>query len=541
MALSVISLKFKRDAAMDIRRSWEDQWNDIRDYVHPSAESVTSVGSRGERMSIKMYDGTASWANEQLASGLQTFLTSPTERWFNLEFEDYDYQSDEEALAWLEAVSDVIYNIYSRPITNFMDSFHECYLDLGAFGTSIIYQEWNSQMNNVLFRSIPVPSVYVLEAANGHVDTLFRKLPVTSRQLNQMFPDHVYKKAREDQEGSKCHELWHGVFPRTDQDINNLTSSNKKFASVWWVDDGMYVFKESGFDNFPYHVPRWMKRGGEVYGRSPAMTCLPDIKMTNIMEKYQIRAIQKMVDPPILVPNEGFMLPLDVTPGGVNWFDQGIGQENMIVPLATGGQPEFGEEKLEQKRTHILRCFFADWIVRAKKRERQTAVEIMDDRTEMLQLMAPIIGRMMTELLGPCIRRTYSLLLEHRRIPQVPEHLLQLKLKIGYVSPAAKAQEALKGTAMTRYLQELLPLAQVDPSVLDVIDLDKYAQEMSIVQNVSRTIIRPPEEVEQIRADRAKMEQAQQMAEIAKPASEAIKNISQAGAEVPTQDILANL
>lgn len=60
------------------------------------------------------------------------------------------------------------------------------------------------------------------------------------------------------------------------------------------------MISESGFQEFPYIVPRFLKATGETMGRSPAMTALPDVKMLNLMSKTIIQAAQKQIDPPFL-------------------------------------------------------------------------------------------------------------------------------------------------------------------------------------------------------------------------------------------------
>ena len=76
----------------------------------------------------------------------------------------------------------------------------------------------------------------------------------------------------------------------------------------------------SGFKEFPFVVPRYLKASNEIYGRSPAMTALPDVKMLNEMSKTTIKAAQKQVDPPLLVPDDGFLLPVRTVPGGLNFY-----------------------------------------------------------------------------------------------------------------------------------------------------------------------------------------------------------------------------
>jgi len=525
-----LELLLKRDEQLRSARSpWESHWQELRDLVNPDASDFNRKATPGSRRTELILDGTACWALEQLASGLHTFLTSPTDRWFNLDVRDYDAQSDATALEWLERVSDIIYHQYADSRSNTMNALHECYQDLGSFGTSVIYQEWNRKDQHLIFREYPLADCRILENSKGMVDTLYRSCDSwTARQIDQEFPNHTAKKIRDCKDQDKCWTVVHAVFPRADRDASKLTKQNKKFASVYFCKEAMAILDEGGYDEFPYHVPRWTKRAGEVYGRSPGMTCLPDIKLLNAMERVQLKACQKIVDPPLMVPNDGFMLPIETKPSSLIFYEAGMGEQSLIRPLETKGRVDIGEEKMEQKRQHVLRCFYADWISRMKKKERQTATEIMDDRDEMLQMMSPILGRLQSELLGPMLARSYNLLLEANLIPPAPVSLQRRDLRVVYVSPAAKAQVARKGVNIRRFMEELLPLAQVSPDVLDAIDTDKYAQEMAVIQDVSRTILRSPEDITAIRQQKAQAQQMQQLAQTAQPAAAALKDVATA-------------
>lgn len=509
------------------RYAWEAHWQDIRFLVNPDASDFNRRGFRGDRRTEHIFDGTAPWANEQLASALHSFLTSPTDRWFTLEVENYDFMNDPDAILWLETVADIIYECYSKPSVNLNDTLHESYLDLGSFGTDVVYQEWNDDKDNLLFRSYSLGDCWIQENNDGFVDTMFRRTIWTTRQIVQEFGEGFDKI-------DKCKDLdqqWdviHAVFPRSDRNSIKMDKLNKKFASFYFCWDAQALFRESGFDQFPYHVSRWMKRSGEPYGRSPAMTCLPDIKMLNSMEKVQLKSVQKIVDPPLMVPSDGFVLPIVTTPGGLIFYETGTADNQMLRPLETKGRVDIGEDKMKQKRDFIMRCFYADWIQREKKKERQTAVEIMDDRDEMLQLMSPILGRLQTEKLGPMLSRSYILLQSKGKIPIPPPSLRGRKLIIGYVSPAAKAQLATKANSIRRFVQELLPLAQNMPDILDNIDPDEYAKSMALIQDVSRKILRSKKDVDAIRKQRSDQQQMQQMAQSAQPAAEAVKSLAQA-------------
>ena len=73
------------------------------------------------------------------------------------------------------------------------------------------------------------------------------------------------------------------------------------------VPDKMQLAPEGGFTSFPYSIARYVTAPEEIYGRSPAMTALADIKMLNEMSKTDIRAVHKLVDPPILLHDDGIL------------------------------------------------------------------------------------------------------------------------------------------------------------------------------------------------------------------------------------------
>lgn len=516
------------DKVKSLRFNWESHWQDIRQLVRTTTSDFNRQGTQGDRRTEDIFDATAPWALEQLAAHLNASLTSDTERWFNIGLDDVGLQDlNAEQLQWCEHVADAIFKEYSKPDVNLAAAKAEVYLDVGGFGTGVLYQDWDWEGGHIKFKAFPLADCYALEGANGKIDTLFRKTLMTKRQILQEFSradDNIPQKLREvKDDDSKMFEVVHCVYPRRDVQYGPA-ARNKPIASVWCIKEFMECLRESGYDEFPYHVPRWSKLAGEQYGRSPAMVCLPAIKMVNTMKKVTIKAAQKLVDPPLIVPDDGFMMPIKTSPGSLIF--KSMGQEDTITPLDTKGRPDIGLDLMTEEREQILKAFYVDWIIRQKKKERQTAAEVHDDRNEMLRQMGAILGRIMTELTSPLVIRTYNLLNAAGRIPPAPPSMFGRRLKLFYVSPAAKAQEGSKALNIQAFTQDLVTFAQVSPEIMDAIDTDVYAQEMARFRDVTRTVIRTPEAIAAIREARAKSNAAAQMAAVGKDSASAIKDLS---------------
>lgn len=507
------------------RLTFERAWQDIRELVRPHTTDFQKFSSPGDVRTESVYDGTAIQACEELASALHSYMSSPTERWFSLEVENRpDLNRDPEAIEWLEMVADAIYNEYSNDQTAMVSSIHECYLDIGAFGNAILYQDYDSAERHLVFRSHPLADCFFQENSNGRVDAMDRIVHMTTRQLLHAFADAVPREVAEQPPDRKW-EVVHSVFPRAERIRDFVTPQNMRWASFWVLVEKSLVLKESGYNSFPYAIGRWSKLSSEVYGRGPAIKCLPDIKMLNRMEYTIIKAAQKAVDPPLTVPNDGFMLPIKTSPGSLNFKEPNA---ESLEPLEHKGNLPIGLEISNQKRETIRTCFYADWVKLMPKKERQTAYEISELVEQQLRMMAPMLGRINTELLSPMVARSYELLASANRIPENPGILDGTRIKVIYVSPAARAQTGTKAVLMGKYAQELIPIAQVDPSVMDAIDWDAYAQELALVRGVTRRILRSPREIEEIRQQRAQEQQMQQMATVAEPASKAVKNLAEA-------------
>lgn len=531
------------DSMRNERMGYERTWQDIRELVRPHTSDFQKMYSPGAPKTDAIYDGTAPQALEELASGLHSYLTNPADRWFSIEVGNMQaIEDDPDALQWLEDVADEIFAEYANPRVNFNGAIHEGYLDLGAFGTAIVGQEYSHQHKHLVFRAYPLADCFIEENEDGLVDTLYRCLSYSTRQMMQRYESADYdrfdtlpRQVMEDATKGKGDKKWqvvHAVSRRTKRDPMKYTSTNKPFSSCWVMKEPLFMLREGGYEGFPYHTPRWTKLASEVYGRSPAWKCLPDIKTLNRQVYTMLKAAQKAADPPLVVPNDGFMLPIRTSPNSLIMKEPGAEE---IQSLEHKGNFPVIFEMLEQERDSIRRAFFADWLRMTSqlKKERQSMYEIQEIMEEQLRMVAPILGRTQTEMLSPMIQRSYELLHEANRFPPAPPSIQRNAaggLQITSISPAARAQKGTKAAQIGRFYQEILPIAQQDPTALDAIDTDTSIQIMAYERGIPRKAIRSPEQIVALRQAREEAQAAQKMAEIAEPASKAIKNIADAQA-----------
>ena len=504
------------------RSNWESHWQEIGDFVVPSKGNITRKRTPGDKNTERIFDGTAEFAAELMASSMHGMLTNSGTPWFSLRYTNDEFETDDISKEWLERATDTMYVEIGR--SNFHEAIHELYMDLVTFGTAVMFVD-TDQDGTLRFSTRHISECYVSEDEFGRVDTVFREFKMPSRAAVAQFGEEnvsskILKKSQDDPYDTV--ELLHVVMPRNDRDPLKINSENKPIASIYLDPDEKKILSESGFDEFPYMVPRYKKSSYEIgYGRSPAMSALPDIKMLNEMSKAVIQAAQLQIHPPLLVPDDGFILPVRTVPGGLNFYRSGT--RDRIEPLNIGANNPLGENQLEQRRSAIRASFYVDQLIMGAS-PGMTATEIIQRSTEKMRLLAPLTGRLQSELLRPLIDRIFNLIARKKGFEPAPDTMAGNEIDIEYVSPLAKAQRQGDIQASLELFQFLAPLMQVDPNVVDFLDVDGLAKHIIKTTGVPASVVRGEDEVAVIRenkqAAQEQMAAAQQQAMLAKAAGE---------------------
>jgi len=499
------------------RSTWETHWQEVADYMLPRKADIVRRRSRGDKRMERIFDSSPLQALELLASSLHGMMTNPATPWFTLRFKKLEDSNDDEAKLWLEEATEVMYTAFNR--SNFQQEIFELYHDLITFGTAAMFVEEDEQ-DLLKFSTRHIDEVYVAENQKGRIDTIFRRFHMTARALVQKFGDNVSQDIRTMSQKNPYQEvdIIHAVYPRNEFNPKKKDKANMPFESVYFEYKGGNELSLSGFKEFPFVVPRYLKASNEVYGRSPAMTALPDVKMLNEMCKVTIKAAQKQVDPPLLVPDDGFLLPVRTVPGGLNFYRSGT--RDRIEPLNIGANNPLGLNMEEQRRNAIREVFYVNQL-QLQQGPQMTATEVIQRNEEKMRLLGPVLGRLQSELLQPLIDRVFNILLRNNQFAQPPESLSGVNIDIEYVSPLAKAQKSTELQSIMRGIEILGSLANVAP-VFDYVNFDNLVKHVADIVGMPQKLLKSQSQVTAIRDEQAQqqqeqmqMQQAQQTAQMA--------------------------
>lgn len=497
------------------RSSWITHWQELNDHLLPRAARFHKTDrNKGSRRHQNIFDSTSTRALNVLSAGMMAGMTSPARPWFRLAINDPDLMDSDGVKRWLAEVTRRMLHVFATSNSYMM--LHTIYEDLGCFGTSCAIGMDDFQ-HVVHHYNAPIGEYCLATDYKGQVNTVYREFEKTVAEIVGEFGldncsltvRNMYAKGNYD----SWIPLMHVVEPRADRDSRKMDAANKRWKSCYFEmgreDAGEKMLREGGFADFPALAPRWRRVGGDVYGASPGMEALGDVKQLQHEQLRKANGIDYMTKPPLQVPTSMKGREVDFLPSGITYVDQ-VGSQNAVRTL---WDVQLNLEHLladiQDVRSRISSCFHADMflMLAGSDRSNMTATEVAERHEEKLLMLGPVLERLHNELLKPLIDNTFTKMIEVGAVPPPPEELQGMELNVEFVSMLAQAQRAVATNSIDRFVINLGTVAQYKPDVLDKFNADEWADKYSDMLGVDPELIVSSENVALIRQSRA--EQAQ--------------------------------
>ncbi len=549
------ALNILRAALEQERSSFITHWRSIADYAAPRRPRFDNTDTnRGDRRNNNIIDSTAVFAARTLQSGMMSGVTSPARPWFRLTVQDTELAELGQVKNWLNDVTKIIQDIFSR--SNLYKVLPNVYGDMGLFGTAAMLIEEDTE-KVVRFRSLPIGSYCISVNEKGKVDTYHREFRMTVRQLVQEFgyefPDS--KEIDWSKFSTKIKEAWdkglyetwidvcHVIRPNADYNPKRALAKFKKYESCYYekgsfqantaytAADDRYL-RESGYDFFPVLCPRWSVTGEDAYATDcPGMTSLGDNKALQVLQRLKGNAIEKMVKPPLVGPPELKHSRVSHIPGDISFSTERDGQKGLRPMYEVRFEISPVLEDIRAHQNRIQRAFFEDLFLMMSNDERSqraTAEEIVERRSEKMIAIGPVLEQLNEDVFDDLMDITFARCVERDLIPEPPEQLQGMALKIEYVSIMSQAQKLVGLSSIERLAGFATKLSAdtQNPEILDKLDTDQTIDEYAIALGANSRLTRPDEAVAEIRKGRQQAAKAQQDAEVAATQAKAIKDAS---------------
>ena len=524
-------------ALLDERSSWDSHWRELGEYVLPRRTRFsTSERNVGRKKHAAIINSTATRAARTLAAGMMAGITSPARPWFRLAVPDAVAMKSTRVREWLDEVTEVMRAALSR--SNIYNSLHSVYLDMGGFGTTALLVE-EDKVDGLRGYCLPVGSYSLANSDRMAVDTLYREVSFTAAQLAEKFGEKaVSPRVREMLKRGQL-DTWvrvlHVVEPNTNFEEGKLGPRGKPFRSCWLEmeadEQHKGILREAGFNAFPVMAPRWDVCGEDVYGSSPGMDALGDVKALQVLERRAAEAAAKIISPPMRAGAALMNQKLSLLPGDVTFGDVISGGQKFEPALDVHPSTiQVLELKIREHERRVNGAFYADlWLMMASNdNPQQTAREVAERHEEKMLQLGPVLERLQDELLDPLIDRVFGILERQGQLPPAPDEIADMPMKVEYVSIMAQAQRMLGTSAIERLASFVGNLAAVQPTVLDKVNVDAAVEAYAEMLGTPARILVDDEEVKAKRGAREEAARAQQAAESVSTVAQGAKTLSEA-------------
>jgi hypothetical protein len=489
------------------KRSVDSLWQEIALNFYPKMANFTTKRDDGEEYSDHLFSSYPSMARRELGNMLAEFLRP--DKWFSIHVEDEDLDESDYERAYLEKLTDIQWRAMMDPDANLVGAMGMHDHDFAAFGNAVVKFGLNLAGDGLLFQNYHLRDNVWSENAEGKIDCNHRNWLPTARQLKHNFPKtisaEVQRACKDDPE--KEFACRHVVLPTRLYECKSKMGKKFPFVSLYVECESETVLEEVGLNYFCYVIPRWQRVAGSVFGTSMATdVILPDGRTLQVVMRTLREAGEMYVNPPMLAVTEAIRGDIALYPGGITTtdmeYDERLGEVLRPLTKDKSGFP-IGIELAAALKEDIRNGFFLDKIQLPETNKNMTATEVRRRIQEHIRASAPIAKPIQRESNHPLCDGVFQLLSAYNVFPrdQMPESLSGRDIKFKFRSPLDELAEQNEAEL---YLDNrdriLLPAAQVDPSLMEIVDLHAATRDALRANGWKAKWMKPKEAVDERRA-----------------------------------------
>lgn len=526
------------EALWSQRKDMESEWDEIEQFVAPlrGGKFFSDQSSQWETQwsRTEIYDSTAIDASDRLAKAMNSYLTNPSVKWFELNFRDTALNAVQVAKEWLQECGSRVYDELIE--SNFNGEMASAYLDLVQFGNAFVMEEVENELkyDGLSFLAMPIRECYFEPDHNDQIKWFYRHLQWTAVQIVDKFgaencPTDIVEIATAGTQLDTKHSVIFCIYENDDyKEIDDdrpvVAPEDRRWGWKYLIREGDHEFSSGGYYEQPAYVSRWEKTSGNYWGFGPAHIALSTIKSVNEHRRLlKIRAA-KEIDPNVFVEERNIVGDLDLEPGGLTVVKNIDG----IREFFPTNSPVISSIDLADDQAMIRGIFFADDLV-LKESPQMTATEVLERTERLIKLLGGTFGRLQTGLLNPVVERTFNILWRAGELPEMPQVVADSEIEdildIVYTGALARSQKAEEVLNVRRWVTSIKEDAEFSPESLDIVDFDEMHRGEADLMGIPAKYIKAQKEVDDMRDERAAQKQAAEEAVVAEQQGKAMQAV----------------
>lgn len=490
------------------RRVWDVHYQVLSEFLLQRKSNFERYFHQGEFLNEDIFDSTGQKGAKIFSSTMLGMLWPAGGQSVKLE-PAFGIPDNQENKIYYSRITENLIQAMDNPKARLSIALTEYMIDQAVFGTSGI-SVFEGKDSDLSFKAWGVRRMYIDEDQDGIVNTVYYEFKETLRNVIREYGfQNISGRLRD--RASKANQLdekvkiLHVIEPREGRRGRD-GSLNMPFASFHVEIETEHVLKESGFPELPVAVARFIKTDGEIYGRSLGMDALNDVQELNALREAFIVAVEKNLDPPLMVTDDGVLGSgfVDTSSGGMTVVNSASNLKNAppVQQLFTVGELKSTIERIKQLEESVADHFMLDRLLDFNNENQMTLGEVRVRNQLRSFSINSVVSRQISELFDPIIERAVNILRrkgklgvlpgseEEREViargeepliipPDVAESIFNKKeyYRIKYFTPAARLlrNEIVEGLIRTWELAGMI--AQMKPEVLDNLDPDESIRE----------------------------------------------------------------
>lgn len=439
----------KRQVAAQAKKDeFQQLYQDAYEFALPQRQlyGVWEGGATGSKKMQRVFDSTAINSTQRFANRLQSVVFPPQRKWAKLEAgSDIPPEQRQQAQAILEVYQDKMFTVLNQ--SNFDIAMGEFLLDL-AVGTACMMVQPGDDVQPLNFIPVPLFLVSYEEGANGQVDNVYRRMRMKGESIQRQWPD-----------AEISDDLKRRIENKPTDDVELLEATiydHKRGDYCYHVIDKVskteIVYRRRKMS--PWVISRYMKVAGEIYGRGPLMTALPDIKTLNKTIELLLKnaslavsGVYTAADDGVLNPNTVKIVPGAIIPVARNGGSQGPA----LLALPRSGDFNVSQLVINDLRSNVKRILL-DESLPPDNMSARSATEIVERMKELAQNLGSAFGRLINETMIPVTAKILEVM-DERGLIDMPLRVNGLEVKVTPVAPLAMAQNMEEVNSIMQYMQ----------------------------------------------------------------------------------------
>ena len=441
----------KKPTPKEIRERYnaaDKKWNEWRSlyelcyrYAAPQRNLFNGEQvNQGESKMNLVFDSTAISSLDRFANRVQSNVFPPQKKWARLEpGSRIPPDMKQEVLSALERVNDEMFAVMRS--SNFDIAIGEFLHDIGI-GTAHMCIQPGDYSSPVNYTAVSPAVVRFEEDEYGRPCNHYRPMKVKGELITK-----IWKRA------SISGDLKRKIDEKPQDEIDLLESTVRDLETGKYHyqvitnhqgtknDDAEEIFHRSQkYSNWV--TSRYSKLAGEILGRGPVVSALPDIRTLNKVKELLLRGSAKNIKGIYTAVDDGVLNTnnLEVNPGTIIGVAANAGPRGpSLMPLPASGDANLAQIIINDLVVSIKRIML-DESLPPDTASARSATEIIERMKELAQNMGSAHGRLVDEVLIPIIEITLEVLKERGVIDIGSLRVDGREIKAVPVAPLAMAQ-----------------------------------------------------------------------------------------------------